>query len=151
MSTVHELASAMSEAFQRKTRDTGAEFVTLRDGSPDWMRVVVYNAHGDMLPDDTRYLMIEVAVDAIAEAEPDGDLDAQVDAMPEPIYYDDVGRWLSTYASARLDYVDQAREEGFVDDDATAWDRIAAGIVYERREVFDLVLSTLRDLADDGE
>lgn len=149
--TTYELARAMQDALERKTRDSGAEYVTLKDGSPAWMLDVVRIAHGDMLPDDTRYLMIEAAVDAIAEAEPDGDLDVQVYAMPEPLYYDDTARWLSTYGGARLDYVDQAREEGFVDDDATTWDQIAAGIVYERREVFDLVLSTLRDLADDGE
>ena len=149
--TTYDLARAMQDALERKERDNGDVFVTLREGSPAWMGDVVRIAHGDMLPDDTRYLMIEAAIDAIAELDTDDDPADAIHTLPEPIYYDDAARWLSTYAGRRMEYADNARTDGYVADDATTWDRLAAGIVYEQLEVFDLVLSTLRDLADDGE
>ena len=147
MSTVHDLASAMAEAFERKTRDAGAEYVILRDGSPEWMQEVCREAHGDMLPDDTRYQMIEAVVDAIAEGTPDGDVYEQVDALPEPVYYNEAAGWLSTYAAQRMDYADQAAEEYGFALSVDTWTRLAEGIAYEQREVFDLVVSALTRLA----
>src|SRR5262245_19134289 len=69
MPTFQQLATALSRAFVRKTRDNGESFVSLPDGTPEWMIDLVHEAHGDMLPDDWRYRFVEMAADNFAESD----------------------------------------------------------------------------------
>lgn len=65
MATKRELARDLAGAFVSQTRRDGDEFLTLREGAPDWMRAVVQSAHGEFLPDDTRYQMIADTVELL--------------------------------------------------------------------------------------
>ena len=56
--SIQKLAEQLSAAFETKKRNDGQEFVSLKDGSPEWMTDVIRATHGDKLPDDTVYAFI---------------------------------------------------------------------------------------------
>ena len=101
-SNMQKAAAAFSAAFTTDRRDVdGSKFVRLEDGAAEWMRDAVREAHGGMLPDDTRYSMIRRTVDAIAEhLAYDGDADLD-DVRAElidgliPVYTSDRLAWLA--------------------------------------------------------
>jgi hypothetical protein len=108
--SIQELASELSRAFERKTRNNGDEFVCLKDGSPQWMTDVVHKAHGDKLPDDHIYRFCEMAADAMAECESE-DEDSLREAIQEiepPCYTHEQMKWFA----GNYEYCDQAIEEG---------------------------------------
>lgn len=71
MSTIHDLARQMSEAFETRERESGGRFDVLRDGSQEWMNDVCMEAHGSQFPNDWRYRMIRAAVEWLAEDDED--------------------------------------------------------------------------------
>ena len=150
MSTIKQLAEQMSQAFEGRTRDNGAEFRALKDRSPEWMTTVCRKAHGDMMPDDWRYEFIENAVDKIAEADDDAsddDISELEYELEADVYTSDLTGWLHSRAD-RLGWLDDAKEEcggGF----DSAFNLLSAGQLMEKQEVFRLVLDSLRELASD--
>lgn len=148
MPTIKDLASQFSQAFVGAERTNGDKFRKLRDGSPQWMRDVCLAAHGDMMPDDWRYEFIEAAADAIAECESDDPSEA-IDTIEVDIYTSDLTRWLASRTD-RYGYCDEFMEE-FGGDFKDTVSLIAGGQEWERREVFNLVLDALRDLASDDD
>ncbi len=110
-STVHSLAVKLSEAFQTQKRNDGHEFVSLKDGSPAWMTGVVRSVHGDKLPDDTVYALIERCADALTDANEDADPYEVIAEIESDIYTHDLTAWLH----ARVDhvyYLTEVLEEG---------------------------------------
>ena len=151
MQSIQDIAREMSEAFQTKSRDNGDNYVTLRDGSPEWMGEVVRGAHDDMLPDDFRYQVIREAVDAIADAEGSRD-DIRDELAGEfaddvDIYNHDLTAWLGSHSS-RPGYCDEALNEFGRESAEGVMALIGMGQYMERREVFDSVLSSLEQRAD---
>ncbi len=143
----------MSRAFERKTRNDGSEYVSLKDGSPEWMTDVSHEAHKDgsagiggehgtgaMMPDDWRYDFIEDACDALSEAE---NADEADEHLHEYITYHDHNRWLAS-RNDRSGYCDEAREELGEAGDMDA--QISQGLHYEQREVLGLVRAALEEL-----
>ena len=152
MNDTVKLARAMQDAFERKERTTGREYVLLGDDGRDWMVEVCRQAHGDMFPDDARYFMIEAAVGALAELDDDADDDAEAEACDSIASafdgsYADLAIWLESYAGIRFDYCDAAAEDN---PQYETWKRLAAGMDYEQQEVFDLVRAALRDAVAAG-
>lgn len=156
--TLTRLASEAGGQFVGKLRADGANYVKLTDGAPGWVGDLVYRAHaGDpapMLPDDWRYAWALEALDMIAEeldpetAGVDAEVEDMVDGFADRVadYTSELLAWLDSH-SARSGYCDQAREEGYVEPEASIIDRIRAGQYLERREVFVLVLDALRKRA----
>ncbi|KKL51654.1 hypothetical protein LCGC14_2293320 [marine sediment metagenome] len=145
--TVQSLAQEMSSAFERKKRDSGTEYVVLKDDSPEWMRDVCMASHGDeMLPDDWRYEFIEDAVDALEgflKDHEDGDPQEADTYLQEYIYtYQQTG-WLHSRVD-RYGYCDDALEE-FGGQAGSLSEALQRGMWMEQREVFGLVLSALEE------
>jgi hypothetical protein len=109
--SIQKLAEQLSAAFETKKRNDDNEFVSLKDGSPEWMTDVVRAAHGDKLPDDTVYAFIEKAADALANASEDAEpSDVILEIEPDP-YTAGLTAWLH----ARVDhvyYLTEVLEEG---------------------------------------
>ncbi len=154
--TVQSLAQEMSRAFETRKRrsvDTGAdaEYVVLKDGSPEWMTDVCHKAHQDeigeaMLPDDWRYRFIEDAVDALAECEIEDDQDGH---LREYVYTHDLTGWLHS-RNDRYGYCDDALQElGGPDQDFLA--TLSRGLWIEQQEVFYLVLQALKERVEELE
>lgn len=137
--TVQDLAAEASRHFERRERESGAEFVALKEGAPEWLHQLVQDAHGDMMPDDWRYQLTERCVDAIADHE---NADDARDGLEPSIYTHELCDWLGS-SNSRYSYCDEARAEGLVSDDASMIDRMQAGQLQELGEVFGLVLDAL--------
>lgn len=154
--TIQELAGEAARWFEtarRATGDTdtgpredGELYVRTKEGAPEWVRELVWHAHGDMLPDDYRYRWTSDALDAIAEwmagwEEDPSDSDADFDDGAVDVYTAGRLAWLGSNLN-RTSYVDEARDElgpfpGVVEE-------IGAGMYLEAREVFALVVDALR-------
>jgi len=147
-------AMELAAGFMTAKRDNGESFIKTVDGAADWIGDAAQSAHGDMMPDDTRYRMIGDIADAIGEAlryNADADLDDErgeiVDDVPS-VYHGARFAWLASHNN-RADYCDQAREEGRIADDASLSDRIAAGWCEEADEIYGALLEALNDRADE--
>jgi hypothetical protein len=164
MGSVSEVAQAAASWFETRKRESGGEYVTLREGRPEWVLETVRLAHGDigsrMLPDDYRYEWVRDAFETIAHetsgnawgpADLGDDLAFEwADADSAMPYTSDRFAWLASNLE-RQGYCDSAREQGLVPVDASINDRIGAGIEAERREVFAAVADRLTSAAEDGE
>ena len=147
--TIQRLAAAAAGYF-RYSGDTPSDntrpnIYTLSDGAPDWVHELVYQAHGDMMPDDYRYRFIACALEALTEC---ADVDDARDYNEPSIYNGELLSWLSSHLS-RYSYVDQAVEDfGYPGDLMTA---IMRGQLEEMYEVFDSVLSYLEQRAEEDD
>ncbi len=153
--TLQDLAREAFEQFERRTiegRDPES-FYALRDGRPEWVFDLVYAAHddGDYLPDDWRYDAIHSALahiidDADEDADMDDDeahefADGNVDTYNGARF-----AWLASHLNRQF-YCDEAAEEYGEPDGIT--DRIALGQYAESREVFEQVVTALRERLDE--
>lgn len=108
--TVHSLAVKLSEALETGKRDNGDEFVSLKNGSPEWMTDVVRSAHGDKLPDDTVYGLIERCADALADANEEADPYETIAEIESDVYTNDLTAWLHARVD-HISYLDEVLEE----------------------------------------
>lgn len=142
--TLASLAGEAFDAFETRTRqggDDGDTFVTTREDAPEWVRDIVQDAHGDMLPDDWRYECIQAAFGHIHDTDGDDDAGEFADSHVD-IYTAARLAWLSS----RLDrsaYCDEAVDAGLVAPNADITDRIGIGQYMEASEVFGVVLAGL--------
>lgn len=146
MATIDQLADTMRDCLEHKQRANGADFISIRDGSPSWIQDVCHAAHGDMFPDDNKYQFIADALDIIVETSDEDDVNQSLDSDVD-VYTHDLLTWLSSSIS-RTSYVDEAvSENGWSDLNAA----LMQGQYAERREVYDAVYRALEDLASEAE
>lgn len=152
IATVQTLAYDLSQALVDATRDSGARYVKLQDGSPEWMTDAIHAAHGDMMPDDWRYRAIRDVAGFIAEID-DGEY-VREDHVHEccdqlvDVYNADLTAWLASSLN-RLGYCDQAVDDGLVEMDAGMSKRLQIGQYVEYQEIFFALSLFLDEQADD--
>jgi hypothetical protein len=105
--TVQTLAKQLSESLIQDKRNDGQPFVKLADNSPAWMTDVIRSVHGDKLPDDTTYSLIERCATAIADGD---DPQESVDEIEADSYTNDLTAWLHARAD-HVYYLTQALED----------------------------------------
>lgn len=145
---VQKVAEEAAEWFERALRDENdseSAYVRTKDGAPEWVTDMVYDAHGELLPDDWRYECIRAAVVEIGET---GDDDAHsfADSYVD-IYTRDRLRWLASSLS-RVGYCDTASDELGVDPREGIVSLIGAGQYLEASEVYGAVWAALENEAD---
>lgn len=142
MKTVKELASELQQAFVTSKRNDGAEYVHLKDGSPDWMTEVIRDVHGDKLPDDTVYSLISRCVDAIA----DGGDDPQesLDDIEPATYTNDLTAWLHA-RNDHVYYLTEALEESEFKD---GFALLSYALSIQIREIGGALLAALENVTD---
>lgn len=143
-----KFAKIAQSALVKKTRDTGETFYTITDNAPSWIQDVCREAHGDFMPDDTRYEFIVEALDAIIDNDGETD-DIQLEA---DTYTRDLIAWLAT-SLKRVSYVDEAVSEFGIEasGDNPLISMLSAGQVLEKQETLNLLVSALDDLDEDAE
>jgi hypothetical protein len=109
--SIQKLAEQLSGAFETKKRNDGNEFVSLKDGSPEWMTQVIRSAHGDKLPDDTTYAFIEKAADALAEMDEDAEPSDVISELEPDTYTADLTAWLNARPD-QVYFLTEVLEEG---------------------------------------
>lgn len=147
--TVVKLAGEVYSAFEQDTRNDGATFWKLRDGSPAWMVQLCHHAHGEYLPDDWRYEFIVDAVSALDDLGEDGDPDEALDTIEPEVYTAKLTAWLASNVN-RLGFMGEAIEEFGVREErgdtfGKAFALLQQAQYMEQREVFGLVLDFLRN------
>ena len=147
MNSIQKLAKEALDCFEVRTRDNGTTYYSRKDGSPEWVQDLVFDAHSDMMPDDYRYVFIHDALGIIMDCEDEDcypeDLDNSVD-----IYTSDLTSWLGS-RNDRYSYVDRAIEEYGPFDSVIS--SISDGQSKEREEVFYLVLEFLKEMVEEDE
>ncbi len=161
--TVHTLATEAASWFETATRTDGENYTRCKPGVPGWVTDLVYDAHGDMLPDDWRYSAVRDALDAIDEAGEDADLDDlsfEFAVGAVDVYTGARLAWLASHLS-RPGYVDEGIEEmggGRMSDGEYGRgggeplgviDMIGHGQYREAHEVFSSVRTFLETRADE--
>ena len=110
-----EKVEAFSQAFERKARTDGSEYVVLRDGSPDWMANAIRSAHMGSSPCDTVYAMCQRVVDHLAGYDGEDIYDALYSSnyyeLDADTYTHDLKQWLLNAPDADA-YVEEVMEEG---------------------------------------
>lgn len=147
MDTIKSLAAEALSHMIEKKRDNGEAFVCFDKDAPEWCSELARHAHGDMLPDDWRYRFLEEVLQTIDDCESD-DVEMIRDSMYEiepDIYTGQLLAWLAS-SIARLDYVDQYRDDGFNGPTGAA---IMGGQMLEKQKVAKLVIDFLESMADE--
>lgn len=142
--SIQDLASEAYDCFESFKRDGDETTIyKLRDGSPDWIKELVREAHGDFFPDDYRYEAIMNALAWIHDNDGDEDPGEFADSNVD-VYTADRYRWLSSNLR-RSGYCDEAASEGIVSPEADIVDRIGVGQYMELTEVYGLVYRALEE------
>lgn len=146
---IQELAKEVLAQFETKFRDGGRPFKVLKEDVPDWIADLCRAAHGDMLPDDERYDLIQDVVQSLVDH--DSTDDAR-DSLEPDTYNMDRLQWLASHLG-RADYVNQAINDGVIDvsSEFNLMDVIGAGQIIEMQQVFDSVLDSLEARLSDVE
>lgn len=135
-------AQALHDAFETRTRENGETFVRLAEGSPEWMRDAIDDAHGGLAgrePDDHIFAVCKGAAKELA-------------AMHQGDYPDDVGMefsgnlmksvdpmaWLAAHPG-NASCVDRAEAKGLIPSGQSDSERIACGMAEQAREIFFMI------------
>lgn len=150
------LARALADSFEQRTRDNGETFYCLTDNAPEWMREAMRDAHGDMLPDDTRYRMIRSAVYSLTDYSPDDWEDClheMADSLVD-VYTADLTAWLASHIQ-RVSYCDEAASEyGLESNDGARFDTaqfLMRGQYAEYIEILSALVSAITEQAEESE
>lgn len=148
--TMARVAGEAFDAFEQTER--GDETITtLKDNRPQWVFDAVYSAHAGMFPDDWRYDKTQDAFGAIHDAGEGADLVETGDEFTDgavDIYTHDRLTWLASNLN-RPSYVDEARAEGLIGEDADEVERIGVGQYMEAREIWAAVCQAVEDRAEE--
>lgn len=153
--TMARVAGEAFDAFEQRER--GDETITtLKDDRPQWVFDAVYSSHAGgtasmMFPDDWRYDKTQDAFGAIHDAGEGADLIETGDAFADgavDIYTHDRLTWLASNLN-RPSYVDDARAEGLLSEDADEVERIGLGQYMEAREIWAAVCQAVEDRAEE--
>lgn len=154
--SLSSLASEAHDYFETAKRaDSEQYYLRVKDGAPEWLQDLCREAHhcgwaGElMFPDDWRYEAIYAALGHIADsgAETIHDLEDQAHEFADShvdVYNDDRAKWLGSH-HYRSGYVDEARDEGLIADDADLMAQLGVGQYEELSEVFHAVARFLSD------
>lgn len=139
--TVQELAQSYLQWFEKLRREGGIDTYTLKDGRPEELYDLVYEAHSDKLPDDWCYNFIQDILSDIADSDDPENIIVEPD-----IDNQDLLNWLASRTD-RYDYVDEAVKEYGLPEvkEFELMKLISWGQLQEKREVFENVLSSLRE------
>lgn len=113
--------------FEKRYRDNGDGYVILTDDRPEWLHDAVREAHDDEFPDDWRYEMCRRICGAIDDGylnDEDGVSEFADGAVD--IYNSARLHWLAD-DMGRVQYVDDARDEGFFEGSADTMEQIGMG------------------------
>lgn len=150
-----EIAKQFSEAFTTDTRNDGATFYKLREGSPQWMTDAIHAAHGDILPMDWIYEHCNHIANMMTEYEAEQWDDSVLewcDGLVD-VYNADRARWLALHLDF-AGFVDEAVEEyghsdqGVMGDIGMGQHKLLEQIAYA---LLEAVREQAEDLEDEGD
>lgn len=140
---VRILAGEALAYFEHRRRHDGTEYWAVEKGAPEWVYTLVWKAHGEIFPEDFRYLFIIEALEALAE-NPEG----AGDFLEPDVYTSELIKWLDAHPGYRARLVDEAVNEfGW----ESLFKALQAGQLMEKEEVLGIVRAFLEKRAEEGE
>lgn len=152
MNTI-DLAIEAAQWIESVARDGKPDdfYYRVKKDAPEWIKELCKAAHMSdgslMLPDDFRYEFVSKALDMIAESETEEDAEDRAREFEPDVYNHERLAWLGSHP-CRAGFVDEAIEEFGPSKWPGIIEMIGWGQVREFYEVFDSVMSFLRDRAE---
>jgi len=147
ITTIEAKAQEERNYFTTDKRANGEAFVKA-ENAPSWLQTIIREAHGDRMPSDWVYEVIENVLDAIIENEGDED-NAREYSTEADIYNSDLLKWLSD-SLYNAEYVNDAvREYGINSNDFDLYQAIQNGQSRAKDEIFSTVYNGLANLIED--
>jgi hypothetical protein len=149
---IRQLATEYLTFFAPLEREGNIDTYVKVEGYPQELQDLCIKAHGDMMVDDYKYNYIVDSLSAIADSETD-DLEEIGYELEPDIYNWHLLQWLSSNLN-RAYYIDECIEELYSDIPAKEFNTyklIGLGQLAEKQEVFNLVLQSLIEIAEDLE
>ena len=141
-----EKVRAFSQAFERRARTDGSEYVVLRDDSPEWMQDAIRSAHMGSSPCDTVYAMCQRVVDHLTGYDGEDIYDALYSSnyyeLEADTYTHDLKQWLLSASDADA-YVEEVMEEG---KQAYVWELLAEGQKRHLYAIGEHLIQAITDL-----
>lgn len=143
---IHDKAKVMLDCLETKTRENKSEFISVKDGSPEWVKTICRVCHEEFLPDDHKYRFIEEALHFIYNAESEEHLmDFNVEA---DVYTADLLNWVASNIN-RTAYADEAMKEYGEFKNFTAL--LSTAQYLEKREICQILIQELNRLEIENE
>lgn len=145
----YEFVNEFAHAFTTTERKTTGEqhIVIMQENAPQWARDIVYRLHGDKLPDDNTYDLIDRVANHLCDTmSPD---DSPEDArdlvyLIEPdFYHSDLLKWLGGHID-NAEYVTQAMSDDAVAGDV--WELLQMGQKRQIEEIASALIDELEKL-----
>jgi len=138
--TLESIAAEASKFFVSKTKDDGKNFTIYTDDRPQWVEDLVFEAHGDKLPDDYIYEWIDSALKSIAGG------------MTEDNIYDYVDSEVDCYTSGLTEWLNSRNDRVYYLTDALnqceqtdGFELLGMAQYQEIGEVFNSVLNSITE------
>jgi hypothetical protein len=148
MTTLSAAAALLFSSLETASRDDGSSFLRLSSSAPSWGSAAIMVAHGEELPNDSRYALISSCLEALAEGSFDNEEEAN-EALQDlsldllPCWTEEILRWFSTRCS-RLSSCDDAMESGRVGE-CTAYELLSEGWRSDCEETLSSLISSLEE------
>lgn len=149
MSTVPQLAKQMHESLERRESGDKRQEYFLKEGSPQWMRDVVFAA-SDNTSFYTVYDFVNEAVGVIADCEDDEDeIRDAINEIEADVYTAELTAWLAENVN-HVNFISDVLSE-FGEDIGDGFQLLAAAQAEHKHQVANAVYEALKALADGEE
>ena len=123
MASLSATAALLFSSLETASRSDGSSFLRLSSSAPSWGSDALMAAHGEELPNDSRYALVSSCLEALvdgsfADAEEAGEALYDLSLQLLPCWTEELLRWFSVRVS-RLSCCDEAQENGRVEEFST--------------------------------
>jgi len=148
MATLSAAAALLLSSLETASRDDGSSFLRLSSSAPSWGSTAIMAAHGEELPNDSRYALIFSCLEALAQGSFDDEEEAN-EALQDlsldllPCWTEGLLKWFSVRCS-RLSSCDEAMESGRVAE-CTVCGLLSEGWRVDCEETLSSLMSSLEE------
>lgn len=156
MENIKQFLEYLANSFETGTNVEGDDYVMLNGNASEPMRDFVRKVHGDkFLPDDYRYATMSAIVSDLLgydfetfEELQDNGGDYEITDGLVSVNNAELTTWLASHL-LRGEYIENARREGLIPNDADVYNQISVGQSYEIQELYNKLVSAIDELSDD--
>ena len=148
MATLSAAAALLLSSLETASRDDGSSFLRLSSSAPSWSSAALMAAHGDELPNDSRYALISSCLEALSQGSFEDEEEARealydlsLDLLPS--WTEELLCWFSAHLS-RLSSCDEAMESGRVPEFST-YELLSEGWRVDCEETLSSLISSLEE------
>jgi len=148
MATLSAASALLLSSLETASRDDGSSFLRLSSSAPSWGSAAIMAAHGEELPNDSRYALISSCLEALSQGSFEDEEEAR-EALYDlsldllPCWTEELLCWFSARCS-RLSSCDEAMESGRVAE-CTIYNLLSEGWRVDCEETLSSLISSLEE------